>query len=40
MDADYTPERIEAEARQYWEEHRAFRVSEDPAREKFYRLKQ
>ena len=38
MDANYTPQRIEAEARQYWEDHRTFRVSEDPAREKYYCL--
>jgi leucyl-tRNA synthetase len=38
MDADYTPERIEAEARHYWEEQRTFRVSEDPGREKYYCL--
>jgi leucyl-tRNA synthetase len=38
MDADYTPERIEAEARQYWEKQRTFRVSEDPGREKYYCL--
>jgi len=38
MDANYTPQRIETEARQYWEDHRAFRVSEDPAREKYYCL--
>jgi leucyl-tRNA synthetase len=38
MDESYKPEHIEAEARQFWEENRTFRVTEDPAREKYYCL--
>jgi leucyl-tRNA synthetase len=38
MDISYAPDRIDAEARQYWETHATFRVTEDPAREKFYCL--
>jgi leucyl-tRNA synthetase len=38
MDPTYDPARIEADAQQYWEAHQAFRVTEDPAREKFYCL--
>jgi leucyl-tRNA synthetase len=38
MEESYQPERIEAEARRYWEERATFRVVEDPAREKFYCL--
>ncbi len=38
MDTTYAPDRIEAEARQYWESHRTFRAAEDPGREKYYCL--
>jgi leucyl-tRNA synthetase len=38
MDSIYAPERIEAEAREYWETHRTFRVTEEPGREKYYCL--
>ncbi len=38
MEETYQPERVEAVARRYWEEHATFRVVEDPAREKFYCL--
>jgi leucyl-tRNA synthetase len=34
----YKPAEVEAEAQQYWDSHRSFRASEDPAREKFYCL--
>jgi leucyl-tRNA synthetase len=38
MDSIYAPESIENEARQYWESHGTFRVTEDPRREKYYCL--
>ena len=38
MTREYDPKSIEAEARRLWEEHGAFRASEDPEREKFYCL--
>jgi leucyl-tRNA synthetase len=38
MDFIYAPDQIEAEARQYWESHGTFRVTEDPEREKYYCL--
>ena len=38
MDETYKPEVVEAEARTYWEDNDSFRVTEDPAREKFYCL--
>ena len=38
MDIIYAPDKIEAEARQYWESHGTFRVTEDPGREKYYCL--
>jgi leucyl-tRNA synthetase len=38
MDETYKPEVVEAEARTYWEANDSFRVTEDPAREKFYCL--
>ena len=38
MEEIYQPERIEAEARRYWEEHGTFRAVEDPEREKYYCL--
>jgi leucyl-tRNA synthetase len=37
-DIPYRPAEVEAEAQRYWDEHQSFRVSEDPAREKFYCL--
>ena len=38
MEEFYNPRTIEAEAQRYWEERGAFKVSEDPAREKYYCL--
>ena len=38
MDEIYTPESIEAHARQFWDEQQTFRVTEDPDREKYYCL--
>ena len=38
MDERYDPEHIEASAQQYWHDHRAFEVVEDPSKEKFYCL--
>jgi leucyl-tRNA synthetase len=38
MDSIYAPERIEAEAREYWETHRTFRATEEAGREKYYCL--
>jgi leucyl-tRNA synthetase len=38
MDATYKPDSVEAEAREYWEKQQTFRVTEDPAREKYYCL--
>jgi len=38
MDSSYQPESIEAEARHYWDTHKSFQASEDPAREKYYCL--
>ena len=38
MEANYQPDRIEAEARQYWEDSGTFRAVEDPSREKYYCL--
>ncbi len=37
-DASYSPQAVEADAQQYWEQHQSFRVSEDDTREKFYCL--
>ena len=34
----YRPAEVEAEAQKYWESHHSFRVTEDPAKEKFYCL--
>ncbi|MCP4470696.1 MAG: leucine--tRNA ligase [Gammaproteobacteria bacterium] len=34
----YDPKTLEAEAQQYWAEHRVFEVDEDPARESYYCL--
>jgi len=38
MQAVYDAEQTEVEAQAFWEQHQAFKVSEDPAREKFYCL--
>lgn len=38
MQADYRPEEIEAAAQNWWQQHHAFRVTEDPSKEKFYCL--
>ena len=38
MDEIYTPDTIEAGARQYWEQQQTFRATEDPSREKYYCL--
>ena len=38
MDEQYLPEKVEKDAQEYWEKHQAFKVTEDPAREKFYCL--
>jgi leucyl-tRNA synthetase len=38
MDPNYDPARIEADAQRYWDEQQTFRVTEDPAKEKFYCL--
>ncbi len=38
MEVRYEPEQIEAQAQTFWERTRAFEVSEDPQREKFYCL--
>ena len=38
MESQFDPDKIEAEARQYWEENQTFHVTEDPTKEKFYCL--
>ena len=38
MEATYKPEKVEAEAQAYWEEHDCFRAREDAPGEKFYCL--
>jgi leucyl-tRNA synthetase len=38
MDARYDPESVERDAQTFWEHSEAFKVSEDPSREKFYCL--
>jgi len=38
MEEQYLPSRVEADAQQYWEEHRSFEVHEDTTKEKFYCL--
>jgi leucyl-tRNA synthetase len=38
MDETYQPGNIEAGARRYWDEHRTFKATEDPGREKYYCL--
>ena len=35
MDSRYDPEKIEADARKFWDDERCFEVSEDPDKEKF-----
>ena len=37
-DIPYRPAEVEAEAQKYWDSHQSFRVTEDPAKEKFYCL--
>ncbi len=38
MEPQYRPQDVEREAQQYWREQQSFKVTEDPAREKFYCL--
>ncbi|MDZ7749831.1 MAG: leucine--tRNA ligase [Halofilum sp. (in: g-proteobacteria)] len=38
MDPSYDPHAVERAAQAYWDDHDSFRVTEDPAREKFYCL--
>jgi leucyl-tRNA synthetase len=38
MEPQYRPEDIEHQAQDYWQQHKSFRVTEDPSREKFYCL--
>jgi leucyl-tRNA synthetase len=38
MDDRYLPAQVEKDAQDYWEQHRSFRATEDPARPKFYCL--
>ena len=38
IDESYKPQEVEAQTQHYWESRRTFRVTEDPAREKFYCL--
>ncbi len=38
MDARYTPNQVETEAQQFWEQNGSFRVVEDPKKQKFYCL--
>ncbi len=38
MKETYTPASIEAEAQQYWTEHRSFQVTEDASKKKYYCL--
>ena len=38
MDATYKPEKVEAEAQAYWDEHDCFKVGEEAPGEKFYCL--
>ncbi len=38
LDEHYTPESLEAEAQQYWEENQSFKAVDDTSREKFYCL--
>jgi len=38
MDEQYLPEKVEKNAREYWEKQQSFKAVEDPKREKFYCL--
>jgi leucyl-tRNA synthetase len=38
MDERYHPEKVEADARRFWEENGTFKVTEDPGRDKYYCL--
>ncbi|MCP4714658.1 MAG: leucine--tRNA ligase, partial [Deltaproteobacteria bacterium] len=38
MDTPYRPHEIEEKWQSYWQEHKSFQVTEDPAREKYYLL--
>ncbi len=38
MDEQYLPEKVEQDAREYWDKHKMFMAVEDPGREKFYCL--
>ncbi|MEE4379764.1 MAG: leucine--tRNA ligase [Candidatus Competibacteraceae bacterium] len=38
MEESYNPQAVEAEAQNYWQEQKTFRVTEEPGREKFYCL--
>ncbi len=38
MEPVYNPKKIEAEAQQYWEDHKTFKATENPDQEKFYCL--
>ncbi len=38
IEESYKPEIVEAQAQRYWEDHKTFRATEDPTREKFYCL--
>jgi len=38
MEEQYHPSDVEANAQQYWQEHRCFQVTEDDSKEKFYCL--
>jgi len=38
MDDHYSPESIEKDAQQYWDQHQSFKAAETPGREKYYCL--
>jgi len=38
LDEHYTPEQIEQNSQEYWEQNQAFKAVDDPSREKFYCL--
>ncbi len=38
MDDQYSPENIEKDAQQYWDQHQSFQAAETPGREKYYCL--
>jgi leucyl-tRNA synthetase len=38
MEEKYKPQQLETDVQVYWEENQSFKVTEDPAREKFYCL--